>query len=121
MKRTDTVVDGVVVQLGANNIIEPRSTGVVLGVALGCRTVDVQNGPDDPTETLLLCEVAIGSDVQALLSGTAPAGGGLLYPTAVGTLTATPMGEPVGSLCPKALSETTPYKDGDVVNVVLGR
>ena len=119
MKRTSAVTNGAVVQLGASNVVEPRSTGDVLGVALGCRTITVQDGPDDPVETLLLCEVSMHCDAQATLSGSASASGGAIYATADGKVTTTASGSVIGKLCPKALSETTDYADGDLVNVVL--
>ena len=119
MKRTSAVNDGAVVQLGASNVVEPRVAGAVLGVALGCRVVEVQNNPDDPVETLLLCEVAMHCDAQATISGSAPASGGAIYATEDGRVSATVSGASIGILCPKALSETTDYIDGDLVNVVL--
>ncbi len=119
MKRTSAVTDGAVVQLGVSNVVEPRSTGDVLGLASVCREITVQDGPDDPVETLLLCEVSMHCDAMATLSGSASASGGVIYPTADGKVSTAINGEPIGMLCPKALSETTDYGDGDLVNVVL--
>ncbi len=119
MKRTSAVNDGSVVQIGVNNIVEPRSNGVVLGVANGCRSIDVQDSVDDPIETLLVCQVSLHCDAQATLSGSAPASGGAIYATVDGKVSTIVSGESVGVLCPKALSETTDYVDGDLVNVVL--
>ncbi len=119
MKRTSAVNDGSVVQIGVNNIVEPRSNGVALGVAIGCRSIDVQDSVDDPVETLLVCQVAIHGDAQATLSGSASASGGAIYATVDGKISTTVNGESLGSLAPKALSETADYVDGDLVNVVL--
>ena len=119
MKRVSAVFDGAVVQLGASNIVEPRSTEVVLGVASGCREITIQNNPDDPIETLLVCQVTIYSDAQAMLSGSASSAGGAIYATADGRVTTTVSGSTIGTLCPKALSDTINYSDGDLVNVVL--
>lgn len=118
MKRTSAVADGAVVELGSSNIVQPRSTGAVLGVASACREITVQDTPNDPVEILLLCEVTIHGDTQAMLSGTAPSGGGALYATNDGKVTTTATGSIIGVLCPKALSETTDYVDG-LVDVVL--
>lgn len=119
MKRTSAVTDGAVVELGASNIVQPRSTGAVLGVASACREVTVQDSPDDPIETLHVCQVAIHGDAQATLSGSASSAGGAIYATTDGKVTTTASGASIGLLCPKALSETTDYVDGDLVNVVL--
>jgi len=119
LKRTAQVVDGLVVQIGANNIVEPRSNGVVLGVASGCRSIDVQDSVDDPVETLLVCQVAMHGDCQVTLSGGASSAGCEIYATTDGKITASTVGEAVGVLVPKALSETADYVDGDLVNVVL--
>lgn len=119
MKRTSAVTDGAVVELGASNVVQPRSTGDVLGVASACREITVQDAPDDPVETLLVCQVAIHCDAQATLSGSASSAGGAIYATADGKVTTTATGSAIGMLCPKALSETTDYVDGDLVNVVL--
>ena len=119
MKRTSAVTDGAVVQRGSSNIVEPRSSGDVLGVASACREITVQNSPDDPVETMLVCTVSIHCDAQATLSGVASAAGGVIYATADGKVTTIVSGSSIGMLCPKALSETTDYADGDLVNVVL--
>lgn len=119
MKRTSAVSDGAVVQLGSSNIVEPRSNGDVLGVASACREITVQNSPNDPVETMLVCQVSIHCDAQATLSGVASAAGGVIYPTADGKVSTIVNGEPIGVLCPRALSETTDYADGSLVNVVL--
>ena len=119
MKRASAVSNGAVVQLGSSNIVEVRSTGDILGVASACREITVQDSPDDPVETLLVCQVTIHSDAQATLSGSASSAGGAIYATADGKVTTTATGSAIGMLCPKALSETTDYTDGDLVNVVL--
>jgi hypothetical protein len=71
LKRTAQVMNGSVVQIGASNIVEPRTTGGVLGVASACREITIQNTPDDPVETLLVCQVAMHGDCQVTLSGGA--------------------------------------------------
>jgi hypothetical protein len=119
LKRTAQVMNGSVVQIGASNIVEPRTTGGVLGVASACREITIQNTPDDPVEALLVCQVAMHGDCQATLSGGASSAGCEIYATADGKITASTVGETVGVLVPKALSETADYVDGDLVNVVL--
>lgn len=119
LKRTAQVVNGSVVQIGANNIVELRVGGDVLGIASACREITIQNTPEDPVETMLVCQVAMHGDCQASLSGEASSAGCPIYATADGKITASALGASVGVLVPKALSETADYVDGDIVNVVL--
>lgn len=119
LKRTSAVQDGELVQMGANNVVESRTTGAPLGIALNCRTIQVQNSPDDPIETYDVCDVAIDGDCRALLSGSASSAGGALYATSSGRLSATVSGDVVARLAPRAMSDTTDYAEGEMVNVII--
>ena len=119
LKRTSAVINGELVQMGSNNIVEPRTTGTPLGVASHCRSVQIQNSPDDPVETYDVCDVTIDGDCQALLSGSASSAGGALYATSAGRLSVTVSGDVVARLAPRAMSDTTDYADGDLVNIVM--
>ena len=119
MKRANTVTDGILVQLGASNIVEPLSTGVLLGVASQCRVIQVQDNFDVPVESYDVCDVVMSGDSQAILEGDASAVGGLLYPATDGKVSVIANGEPIGRLAPRALSALQNYNDGELVNVSL--
>jgi len=117
LKRNASVNDGALVELDASNIVQRHTTGEALGVASACRAITVQEGDEDVE--LLVCDVTIDGDALAVLSGTAPASGGLVYPSGDGRVSATVNGESVGRLAPRALSALEGYVDGELVNVSL--
>lgn len=117
LKRNAAVTDGALVELDASNVAQTHTTGEALGVASSCRSITVQEG--DADVELLVCDVTIDGDALAILSGTAPASGCLVYASGDGKVSATVNGESVGRLAPRALSSTDGYIDGELVNVSL--
>ena len=117
LKRNASVNNGALVELDASNVVTSHTTGDVLGVASSCRAVTVQEG--DADVELLVCDVTTDGDALAILSGTAPASGGLVYPSGDGRVSTTVNGESVGRLAPRALSSLEGYVDGELVNVSL--
>ena len=118
LKRVAGLSNGQLVQLNASNVAEPLSSGNLLGVAENCRTVDVQEKPESPIETLDVCEVVIDGACQAILSGSAPAVGGLIYASG-SSVTITASGEKIGRLIPRGWSDKTAVRDGESVNIFI--
>jgi len=118
LKRVAGLSNGQLVQLNASNVAEPLSSGNLLGVAENCRTVDVQETPESPIETLDVCEVVIDGACQAILSGSAPAVGGHIYASG-DRVTITASGEKIGRLIPRGWSDTTAFTDGESVTIFI--
>lgn len=119
LQRTDNVIDGALVELGANNVVTLRSTSAPLGVASNCRAVSVQDSPSSEPVTHLVCDVTIDGDSLALISGSAPASGGKLYATNNGRLSVTVSGDSVALLAPRPYPSASDYADGELVSVVI--
>ena len=117
LKRNMAVSDGALVEPDASNVVQTHTTGEALGVASSCRAITIRENGEDVE--LLVCDVTIDGDVLAILSGTAPASGGLVYPSGDGKVSTTVNGESVGRLAPRALSALDGYTDGELVNVSL--
>ena len=118
LKRIATLTDGALVQLNTSNIAEPLNSGDLLGVAVNCRSIDIQQTPEAPLETINICEVVVDGACQATLSGPAPATGGLIYADGARVST-TPNGEVIGRLIPRGWSETDAFVDGESVTIFI--
>ena len=118
LHRTNAVSDGALVQISNTNVAEPFSGGVLGGVATNCRTVEMQDTPESPVETVVVCEVVIDGACQATLSGSAPAEGGYLYADGA-RVSLTVSGERIGRLLPRGWSDLTPYSDGELVTCLI--
>lgn len=118
LKRDAGVTDGSLIQVSSANIAEPLSGGELVGIAEGCRSIQVQESPESPVETINVCEVVIDGSCQALLSGSAPAIGGVIYASG-SRVSITASGSPIGRLLPRGWSDTSGYNDGDLVTVLI--
>lgn len=118
LKRDAAVNDGALVQVNASNIAEPLSGGELVGVAENCRAIQIQETEGSPVETINVCEVVIDGSCQALLSGSAPATGGVIYASG-SRVSITASGSPIGRLLPRGWSDTSGYNDGDLVTIFI--
>lgn len=118
LKRVADLSDGQLVQLNELNIAEPLSSGTILGVAENCRTISGQETPESPVETFDVCEVVIDGACQAILSGSAPATGGLIYASGA-SVTITASNEKIGRLLPRGWSDTAAFMDGELVTIFI--
>ena len=119
LQRDLNVEDGCIVELGENNIVTLRNTGVVLGVASNCRTVDVDDLSSDIT-THYICDVTISGDCIARLHDTASKSGCDLYATKDGKLTASVSGDIVARLAPRAYPRDDDFVEEHVSVVIKG-
>jgi len=118
-KRLSSVTDGMLVKFNSSNLLEPYDgTGTAQGIASNCRVVAVQPDPDQPPTDVLVCELVIDGACQALLSGSAPSTGGLIYADG-SRISVTASGSPIGRLLPRGWSEATGYGDGDLVTIYI--
>lgn len=118
LQRQQSVFDGCLVELNANNIVGPRSSGSALGIASNCRTVEVEDSSSE-ISTHYICDVTISGDCIAKLSGGAAAEGCNLYATSTGLLTASVSGDVVAMLAPRAYPSLNDYVDSELVSVVI--
>ena len=118
LKRVASLANGQLVQLNASNVAEPLSSGSLLGVAENCRSITQQETPESPVETFDVCEVVIDGACQAILLGSAPATGGLIYASGT-SVTLTASGEKIGRLLPRGWSDTAEFTDGESVTVFI--
>ena len=112
-KRMNTVIDGMLVKFGANNILTPYDgSGTPAGIAQNCRGLIVQNDPEQPAETIEICELVIDGACSILIdSEISSLGGEVGASTTSGYLTsgATPS---LARVIPRAWSDTSPQPAG---------
>ena len=118
LHRTSEVTNGSLVQINNSNVAEPLAGGALSGVATNCRTVEIQETPESPVETVAVCEVVLEGACQALLSGSAPAEGGYIYADGA-RVSLTASGQRIGRLIPRGWSSVTPYVDGELVTCFI--
>lgn len=118
LKRNASLTNGQLVETNSLNIANTLSSGELLGISENCRTVNIQETPESPIETVDVCEVVIDGACQAILSGSAPAIGGLIYRSGHRVST-TVNGSPIGRLIPRGWSDTTNFTDGETVTVFI--
>lgn len=111
-KRLNTVIEGMLVKFGVQNILEPYDNiGDVAGVALNCREQSIQIPDTEETETVLICELVIDGACNVLMSSPVPSLGGSFGAGAQGTATlgVTPS---LGVILPRSWSDTSEYPAG---------
>ena len=118
MIRSSDLQNGQLVQLNTSNIVEALTSGDLLGVAENCRTINQQDTPESPIQTLEICEVVIDGPCQATLSGSAPAAGGMIYASG-DKISITPNGDRIGRIIPRGWSDLTAFADGESVTILI--
>jgi len=107
-KRSSSVVEGMLVKFGTSNIVEPYDgTGEPAGIAQNCRVVQIQNDPDQPAESVDVCELVIEGFCNVLIDSAASSqGADFGASTTAGSLTvgSTPV---LGHVLPQPWSDTT--------------
>jgi len=107
-KRSASVVEGMLVKFGGSNIVEPYDgTGEPVGIANDCRTVMIQNNPDQPAESVDVCELVIEGSCNVLIDSAASSQGadfGASPSAGALRVGATPI---LGHVLPQPWSDTT--------------
>jgi len=107
-KRLSSVSNGMLVKFNASNILEPYDgSGTAQGIASNCRTVQIQDDPDQPAVDVLVCELVIDGVVDVLVDGAVSSQGASFGASSTAgklTIGATPT---LGRVLPQAWSDTT--------------
>jgi hypothetical protein len=107
-KRLSSVVEGMLVKFGADNVLEPfDGSGSVAGVANNCRVVVIQPDPDQPGTDVAVCELVVDGACQVLVDSACSSQGAHFGPSTTAgqaALGATPM---IGFIQPQSWSNTT--------------
>ena len=118
-KRMSTVIDGMLVSFISNNVLAPYDgSGTPAGIAQKCRELIVQNDPEQPAETIAVCELVLAGSCELLVDSEISSLGGEVGASATaGYLTsgATPT---LARVTPRAWSDITPQSAG-LVSAIL--
>ena len=107
-KRNISVTNGMLVKFNGSNILEPYDgSGTAQGIAVNCRTVQIQDDPDQPAVDVLACELVMDGVVEVLIDGGVSSQGASFGASATAgqlTVGATPT---LGRVLPQAWSDPT--------------
>ncbi len=118
--RSGNVTDGMIVKFNSENKLEAfNNVGEVAGIATNCREVQIQNDPEQPAITELVCELVIDGPCDILLDSVSSSQG-----TSFGASTskagygAIGVSPKIGQTAPRGWSDTTEYRAGLVPAII---
>ena len=118
-KRLSSVSEGMLVKFNASNILIPYDgLGTAQGIASNCRTMQIQDDPEQPAVDVLVCELVIDGAVNILIDSAVPSQGASFGASSTSgklTLGASPT---LGRVLPQAWSDTTDRVEGLVPALV---
>jgi len=115
IKRTNTVLNNMLVEFSEAGKVQPFSTGTFAGVAENCRQITILENEIEVTYDI--CTLVTHGSCKALLSGTAPQNGSDAFIN--GSSVSSTGSTQIGIIVPRPFPESGDYVDGDLVNVVL--
>lgn len=115
IKRTNTVLNNMLVEFSEAGKVQPYSTGTFAGVAENCRQITILENEIEVTYDI--CTLVTHGACKVELSGTAPQNGSAAFIN--GSSVSSSGLTQVGNIVPRPFPESGDYNDGDLVNVVL--
>ena len=107
-KRLPSVSEGMLVKFNSSNILEPYDgSGTAQGIASNCRTVQIQDDPDQPAVDVLVCELVIDGAVNVLIDGAVSSQGASFGASSTAGQLAVGATPTLGRVLPQPWSNTT--------------
>ena len=112
--RLGSVINGMIVKFNSENKLEPfDNAGNVAGVAINCREVLIQDDPEQPAVTKLVCELVIDGLCDVLLDSVSSSQGvSFGASTSAAGYASMNVSPKIGQTAPRSWSDTTEYPAG---------
>jgi len=96
------------VKFNSSNTLEPYDgSGTAQGIASNCRTVQIQDDPDQPAVDVLVCELVIDGAVNVLIDGAVSSQGASFGASSTAGQLAVGATPTLGRVLPQPWSNTT--------------